>query len=811
MKPVLLALPRGQFGSGGSKAGENTEAPPTTTTPLWPNGLAGIQPPRSVGSGSLALTRTGTNLPSLRRLGLKVLGEERSCRKDNGGLEGDATEQEADHHFLEHAPSELLRAIVEASDWALRTYAALIGLSQRTRARLLGTLREMSFENPDHVDPYERGTLALTPTANAMAALLGPCKTLVKLSFPNESESLLQEDAPLLFGCGATAAACAAWVDEAFAGHGRLTSLRLPREPFLPALGRILGHLPGLVELHIMYPPFGGFAASFDRAPAPDVLRITSTLRGSMPPALRVLRLDFPVLGQALEDLVAALAPCAGTLEELDVARCELGEVQDFLGRFPSISRLTLGPIVVGDLQPVAARLTQLTVRDLFDRKLLALPNGGGLLESLKVDFCSGQKAVACLLPPNQDTLRHIALGSPWEDEAAVDLLSSLPHLTSLELDLGPTGFIPPNSLLNRLEHLALSAKPKVFDSIGITSERLRSLCLHLTIGPSATVTLDCPALETITGLPREEGDEPYDLECPRLSSVQGYDLVLECPRLRSVQGLPATANVLLPPVMPDLVMVEAAAEEPGREPPWLPTLLAAAPRLREARLDRAGDGALPPSSILKEGQLLLPAQLTHADITMPILRLHGLADSLRVTVICPALTSLTIDLGGRVAFVVAQGTPRFFMLDGCDEAVGPSLVAFLSSTGGAAARLRRVALRRIETGPCWPQIMAALAGLPLLASLVLTNTGSPAATVVPFSLSSPSLRHLCIRFLQVSALELNCPLLEELWASFEDIRRFALIGPAPRQGTMRRIGHSRSVTWAAQMERLFPGATVER
>ncbi|KAJ4454908.1 hypothetical protein PAPYR_10255 [Paratrimastix pyriformis] len=610
MKPVLLALPRGQFGSGGSKAGENTEAPPTTTTPLWPNGLAGIQPPRSVGSGSLALTRTGTNLPSLRRLGLKVLGEERSCRKDNGGLEGDATEQEADHHFLEHVPSELLRAIVEASDWALRTYAALIGLSQRTRARLLGTLREMSFENPDHVDPYERGT-RLTPTANAMAALLGPCKTLVKLSFPNESESLLQEDAPLLFGCGATAAACAAWVDEAFAGHGRLTSLRLPREPFLPALGRILGHLPGLVELHIMYPPFGGFAASFDRAPAPDVLRITSTLRGSMPPALR--------------DLVAALAPCAGTLEELDVARCELGEVQDFLGRFPSISRLTLGPIVVGDLQPVAARLTQLTVRDLFDRKLLALPNGGGLLESLKVDFCSGQKAVACLLPPNQDTLRHIALGSPWEDEAAVDLLSSLPHLTSLELDLGPTGFIPPNSLLNRLEHLALSAKPKVFDSIGITSERLRSLCLHLTIGPSATVTLDCPALETITGLPREEGDEPYDLECPRLSSVQ------------------ATANVLLPPVMPDLVMVEAAAEEPGREPPWLPTLLAAAPRLREARLDRVylGSGGtlarLLASRTLTHlqirvggrgastlehpegGQLLLPAQLTHADITMPM------------------------------------------------------------------------------------------------------------------------------------------------------------------------------------------------
>ncbi|KAJ4454909.1 hypothetical protein PAPYR_10256 [Paratrimastix pyriformis] len=118
-------------------------------------------------------------------------------------------------------------------------------------------------------------------------------------------------------------------------------------------------------------------------------------------------------------------------------------------------------------------------------------------------------------------------------------------------------------------------------------------------------------------------------------------------------------------------------------------------------------------------------------------------------------------------------------MLDGCDEAVGPSLVAFLSSTGGAAARLRRVALRRIETGPCWPQIMAALAGLPLLASLVLTNTGSPpplsfhsrcpALLAAPVHPLSPSLR-----------AGAQLPLLEELWASFKDIRRFALIGPAP-------------------------------
>ncbi|KAJ4459209.1 hypothetical protein PAPYR_4731 [Paratrimastix pyriformis] len=425
--------------------------------------------------------------------------------------------------------------------------------------------REMSFENPDHVDPAESWTLALTPTADALAALLCPCKGLVKLSFPNESAPFPQEEAPLLFGCGATAAACAAWVDEAFAGHDRLTTLQLPREPFLPALGRILGHLPGLVELHIMYPLTGGFAGGTRRAPGPDVLRITGALRGSLPPTLRVLRLDFPVLGRALEDLVDALVPCAATLEELHIERCELGlgtQPQDFLGRFPSLSRLALGPIVVGDLRPVAARLTQLTVGQLFrgsfKKGLLVLPNGAGCLESLDISFCGDGKAVSCLLPPNQDTLRHIALDSPWEDHSAMALLSSLTHLTSLQLDLGPspTGFfcdVPPDSLLNRLEHLALSAEPEaVFGSIDIASERLRSLSLNLAVRRSTTVTLDCPALETITSLPQEaapESDDDDDDESDsREDDDKPYNLVLECRRLCSVQG-PATANVQLPPV----------------------------------------------------------------------------------------------------------------------------------------------------------------------------------------------------------------------------------------------------------------------
>ncbi|KAJ4453745.1 hypothetical protein PAPYR_11700 [Paratrimastix pyriformis] len=187
-----------------------------------------------------------------------------------------------------------------------------------------------------------------------------------------------------------------------------------------------------------------------------------------------------------------------------------------------------------------------------------------------------------------------------------------------------------------------------------------------------------------------------------------------------------------------------------------------------------------------------------------PGVQTRGSDVSSRVTIFCPALTTLTIGLGRRVAFVVAQGAPHFFELARCDEAVGPSLVAFLSASGGAAAHLRRVVLQQFEPGPHWPQIMAALSGLPLLASLVLANTESPATTDVPFALSSPSLRHLYIGYLQVSALELNCPLLEELWASFEHIRRFALTGPAPRQGTMSHWARQRDLGRA-------DGATVPR
>ncbi|KAJ4454910.1 hypothetical protein PAPYR_10257 [Paratrimastix pyriformis] len=714
----------------------------------------------------------------------------------------------------------------------------LIGLTQWTRTRLLGTIHEMSFEDPDLVEYH----LQLIPTADALAALLGPCKGLVKLSFPNESAFTDPEKAPLLFGCGATEAACAAWVDEAFAGHDRLTTLRLPREPFLPALGRILGHLPGLVELHIMSPSCGYDPGS---APRPGVFRIMAALHRSMPPALSVLRLDWPVLGQALKDLVAALAPIATTLEELHLPYVELGaEVHILLGRLPSLRRLTLESGSIGSLQqPVAARLTQLTVgHHSGAEELFALPDGGGRLEALSFGDCGGGRTVSCLLTPNQNTLRHIALGSPWEDEAAVDLLASLTHLTSLELTLGPTatgffGAVPPE-LLDRLEHLALSAPDSIFPSFGLAGKRLRSLYLNLTVGHSATVTLDCPALETITGLPQ---------------GVDPYTLVMDCPWLRSLQGLPVTAIVRWPAVMPHLVRV--GAEPPGCEiwgDSWLPQLLAAGPRLHEVLLGDVrlcsrktvnqlfaakslrririalGERAYPPSFDTRvEMRLLLPAQLTHADITMPYqkcfvqrvvakglrsLRLRGDSEfASQVIISCPALESLTIGLGGHVSFQVDEGFPGYFELEDCVAGAGHSLEEFLTFPTGAAVRLRRCVLRLSKSLPGRTGILVPLLEqLPMLTSLVLDDNLTCTIPAVPFSLASPSLRHLCITGLRVADLELNCPLLEELWATFKPLRRFTLTGSVTR-GVMRRIGLISTDTWANRMGRLFPGAVLVR
>ncbi|KAJ4456781.1 hypothetical protein PAPYR_7909 [Paratrimastix pyriformis] len=128
-------------------------------------------------------------------------------------------------------PRELLRAVVEAAPSPERCYIQLLGLSHDIRASVRGILHEMCF-----LSDLARPSI----TAEALAALVGPCKTLRKLSFPipegwndiNFSE-----------------AARSGWVDVTFGGHTRLAVLeQLPPLPE-PVVERILSHLPGLVKL----------------------------------------------------------------------------------------------------------------------------------------------------------------------------------------------------------------------------------------------------------------------------------------------------------------------------------------------------------------------------------------------------------------------------------------------------------------------------------------------------------------------------------------------------------------------------------
>ncbi|KAJ4455004.1 hypothetical protein PAPYR_10132 [Paratrimastix pyriformis] len=111
-------------------------------------------------------------------------------------------------------------------------------------ALVLSMLRN---KEPDHdlAECSEGATPILT--ADALAAIVGPCKGLIKLTLPTRNV------VPPLVGCGLDDAACLPWVREAFAGHSRLAVLHVPwAEPLCWAIRHILPLLPGLEELYFL-------------------------------------------------------------------------------------------------------------------------------------------------------------------------------------------------------------------------------------------------------------------------------------------------------------------------------------------------------------------------------------------------------------------------------------------------------------------------------------------------------------------------------------------------------------------------------
>ncbi|KAJ4457460.1 hypothetical protein PAPYR_7049 [Paratrimastix pyriformis] len=563
-------------------------------------------------------------------------------------------------------PSDLLPILVEASDAPLQTYTRLLGLCHATRTAVRGAPRELAFFSDDDGGPNDgEGEDPLirqvtTPTADALAALVGPCKGLAKLTLDLET-------LPGHWWGGDGRTDAAAWVDEAFAGHSRLAVLEVTpssHATIMSAVTRIVGHLDGLEEIRLLRAESRA-SDSWEPFAGPLLAAL-----GQSCPRLRLLHMDlrayFP--GAALQ----GLAPIAGTLEDVQVplriteyawkaeerVNNEAGVA--FLRSLASAQKLSLSQCPADLLGPLAPHLTHLGVSWYSS----SAPADEGLchlerleLPSLRMaDGKDGMAALARLLTANTATLRAVSLGLCLREETALKpvhqlagWLDAMPHLTGLTLILQQVpsraavfGALP-TGLLDRLEQLDLDfgcqpPRDKTHDTIRIASRGLRTLCLEFRLRegrylPDAPILeLACPRLEALT-LPKSID-----------SAVE--ELVLECPMLLSIEGLPTYCRNRWT-AMPHLVRVRVRRSLWDDEDTWrsldgLPQLLEGSPRLH--RLPRLPTGE--PAAL---AQLLEAGSLTRLSLNVPLSALPSLhSEGLRALRLPAQLERLEVTFAFR-------------------------------------------------------------------------------------------------------------------------------------------------------------------
>ncbi|KAJ4456509.1 hypothetical protein PAPYR_8248 [Paratrimastix pyriformis] len=746
--------------------------------------------------------------------------------------------------LLLRLPTDLLPVLVEVSDSPLQTYTRLLGLCHATRLAVRGTPRELAFFFGDaDVDSFESDPLirqVTIPTADALASLVGPCKGLVKLTLDFE---ILSAETPLLeHWCGTGTA----WVDETFSAHSRLAVLDIisPRV-IMPALPSILTHLRGLEEFRLCSPhqneeweTLSGLLASLGRSC----------------PRLRLLHLDDTSCLQVSD--LQLLAPIAGTLKDLhfpiwigeepataeDIENVALGA--DFLRSLTSVQKLSLGECPAALLKPLAPQLTQLCLREsCVDEPPLV----DGLCQLKRLELpklhASEIATFACLLTANMATLCSLSLTLSLHEAnnsspkaQLVGMLESLPHLTSLTLNLQDSSCAAvfhalPLGLLDRLEDLAL-----LFDHpadrtcciIRIASRHLRTLWFDARgIPNSLFMELACPILEELA-LP-ESVEELDDSDAVK-------ELVLDCPRLRSITGLPDSCHNRWT-AMPHLERVRGITQGTVSWNDddmrrcllgWLPQLLEGSPRLREVphlaflkpstfnrlleshSLTRLSVSvsvtALP---ILRRTRsrdrdlcaLRLPAQLERLratvdfdgtppyrppDLLVEALGLRSLIIYLTpdndgpgpqrpatLSLCCPALMALDADLSRFALFDVG---PCPQLLNLAIRVHRADAVASLSTFLTAATALRRVTLNGDFSD--LPPLAAVLGRLPQLTVLDLAGLGAEEV-----ALACPHLKLLKLGGLMLRSVELDCPRLHfvELWeGDCRYIERFELVGSRP-------------------------------
>ncbi|KAJ4460703.1 hypothetical protein PAPYR_2931 [Paratrimastix pyriformis] len=689
-------------------------------------------------------------------------------------------------------PPELLLPIIENSDWPLRTYLQFLSLSHPIRETVHGALREITFEHPAAL--RDETKYAPTPTADSLAAIVGPCKKLRKMSFPQNA----------LGECQAFVLQCPPWVNEAFAGHTNLTALYVPTlEAITSVMGHILGHLSGLEELHL----------------SPDPSRPRTELRWLMEvlnrrcPRLRVL--DLPGLDLPTEDR-GDIASLGRSLRQVDMPNATQSEYAEaLLRRCTSLERLTLTWCPGPSMESFAARLTHLSLLGFYDMD--GLPDLGCCrLEFLALSGISDPAALR-MLTANQATLHSVALQLSGYDQGPLwACLIDLPRLTTLDLQLADRAVslnaLPP-SLANRLTSLSLRGPAPSLDCgecpVRFSSATLRRLELGVNETVASQVTLACPALEVLS-MPQKE-------PCP---------LVLECPRLLSLLDL-CTPD-LRHGAMPALVrLTSRQVPQPG----WLPGLMRTSPRLSQlSLLGKLGPEAL--GAILAAGvgltrltvhldgaqchpallELVLPAALERLEVGLslgptdfqqlrvvasPGLRTFRLCGGpgftqvipvpMRVALRAPGLASLQLDKLPTLSAVEFEGPapppPLTSLIIGdCYALEGAALLRCLTEYG---ARLRWVGLPRLSDScvAVWRPLLAALCGLPQLQRLEFDSL--PPCEML--TLACPTLRYLQLPTLPGSftrthlrSLVLDCPRLEVLQAPLGRLlESFQLTQPA--------------------------------
>ncbi|KAJ4462521.1 hypothetical protein PAPYR_493 [Paratrimastix pyriformis] len=657
----------------------------------------------------------------------------------------------------ERLPRELLRAIVEASPSPERCYIQLLSLSHVIRQSIRGIIRELSFRS-DLITP--------TITVDALAALVGPCKSIRKLKFPiPDGWSDIDE------------ATRAHWVDETFGGHTRLAVLT--RFPPLsePVVERILSHLPGLAELTVSrhLAMSARLLAALARS-CPDLQMLQCSVSETAPP-------DF-----------AVLAPISGTLHEFELQSfLSSGEsLAAFVGSLSAVTSLKLFYCPPAVLKPIASRLTTLELRYcLRDEKDLPGP-WLCRLEALCLELDSVRFLAPLfrLLAANRATLSSLNL-----------TLCSLKAANVPEHGLHIFGPAPPD-LLGRLVRLSLDIciEDGVMDPVRITSSRLQFLCLRIEPDPElpSSLTLQCPRLRTmkVNAQLNLDGSAPMpDLEEAAFSGERpavdpAWLLAGASPRLRVLSGVKLTRPDLLARLCAcgSLVRLKDLYLDVTRFPN--PLILRLPGQLEQLDLDidvgdrpDAAGGPLPPADLHVEAPGLLDFALcTPAAVPLSArLRLYNCPNVSRLE-----LRSLTGSLSVQTENEMRQ--LRTISVKGGIDAT--NLLGLLTRHG---ARLRKVTYlcgADAELRAVWPQLMEALSGLPRLISLGLDIPKDVCEALPHLPVACPKLRWLYLGLPDAARVVLACPLLEQITGIRDQTRHLEFALPptwAPRASASMR------------------------